>query len=165
MSELKWLKEYSGQTVDELLSLEGEYRIDSLVVAFQQAIDQKAALDGDDALSAEERIILAVEALETEVNNGGYTQFFLNASQKNAPTIVAALVRIGCPITAEITQRAIDALHLPSLTGETIEAAMADDEMNEDDLNECDGSYYNSGEDIAGQLFAFVKKNKDAIRL
>ncbi len=165
MSELKWLKEYSGQTVDELLSLEGEYRIDSLIVAFHQAVDQKAAREGDDALNPEERTVLAIEALETEVNNGGYSQFFLNSSREYAPTIVAALVRIGCPITAEITQRAIDALPLPSLTAEAIEAAMADDEVSGDDLNECDNSYYKSGEDIAGQLFAFIKKNKDALRL
>ena len=66
---------------------------------------------------------------------------------------------------AKSTQRAIDSLHLPSLTGEAIEAAMADDKVSEDDLNECDDSYYKSGEDIAGQLFAFIKKNKDAITL
>ena len=165
MAELSWLKEYSGQTVEQLLALEGEYRIDSLVVVFQQAVDQKAAREGDDALNPEERIIVAIEALEAEVNNGGYAQFFLNSSREYAPTIVQALVRIGCPITAEITQRAIDALRLPSLTGEAIEAAMADDEVSEDDLNECDDSYYKSGEDIAGQLFAFIKKIKDAIKL
>ena len=165
MAELKWLKEYSGQTVEQLLSLEGEYRIDSLVVVFHQAVDLEAAREGDDALNPEERIIVAIEALEAEVNNGGYAQFFLNSSREYVPTIVQALVRIGCPITAEITQQAIDALHLPRLSGEAIEAAMADDTINEDDLNECDDSYYKSGEDIAGQLFAFIKKNKDAIKL
>jgi len=66
---------------------------------------------------------------------------------------------------AQITQRAIAAFHLQSLSGEAIEAAMVDDEVSEDDLNECDDSYYKSGEDVAGQLFAFIKKNKDAIRL
>ena len=70
-----------------------------------------------------------------------------------------------CPKTAAITQRAIDALHLPSLSGEAIEAAMADDRISEEKLNACDDSYYKSGEDIAGQLFAFIKENKDAIRL
>ena len=66
---------------------------------------------------------------------------------------------------AKSTQRAIAALHLQSLSGEAIEATMADDEASEDELNECDESYYKSGEDIAGQLFAFIKKNKDAIKL
>jgi hypothetical protein len=43
---LNWLDEYSGQTVDELLALEGEYRLDSLVLAFEQALDQKTERAG-----------------------------------------------------------------------------------------------------------------------
>jgi Domain of unknown function (DUF4375) len=97
----------------------------SLVLAFEQAIDQKAVRDGEGGLSVEERIILAIEALEREVNNGGYHQFFVNSSRGFAPMIVQALVRIGCPRTAEITQRAIDAFHLPSLSAEAIDAAVA----------------------------------------
>ena len=61
---------YSGQSADQLLSLEGMYRIDSLVRAFEQAITQKAQRGGVQSLTDEERIVLAVEALEREVNNG-----------------------------------------------------------------------------------------------
>src|SRR5712692_6395503 len=42
MTDLKWLEKYSGQTVEQLLSLEGEYRTDSVIIAFEQAIGQKA---------------------------------------------------------------------------------------------------------------------------
>jgi Domain of unknown function (DUF4375) len=164
MSDLKFLKEYSGQTVEQLLSWEGAYRIDSLVGAFEEALDQRIARQGKGGLSAEEEIILAIEALEREVNNGGYSLFFENSSREFAPIIVQALVRIGCPRTAEITQRAIDALHLPTLSVEAIDATVADDKMYED-LNECDKSYYEGPEDIACQLFAFIKTNKDAITL
>jgi hypothetical protein len=38
MYDLKWLEGYSGQTTEELIALEGEYRIDSLVLAFEQAL-------------------------------------------------------------------------------------------------------------------------------
>ena len=163
MSDLKFLSDYSGQTAEQLLALEGEYRIDSLVLAFEQALDQKAAREGAGAVNVEERIILAIEALEREVNNGGYDQFFANSSREFAPIIVQALLRIGCPKTAEITQRAIDALHLPDLSVEGIETAMEAAEDIEDDLNNCDNSYFAAGEDIAGQLFAFIKANKDII--
>ena len=37
--------------------------------------------------------------------------------------------------------------------------------MNIEVLNDCDNSYFGTGEDIAGQLFAFIKKNRDAISL
>ena len=53
MSDLKLLSDYSGQTVEQLLSLEGEYRIDSLVLAFEQAVDQKAAREGASAVNVE----------------------------------------------------------------------------------------------------------------
>jgi hypothetical protein len=48
MSDLKWLDACSGQTVDQLLSLEGEYRLDSLVLAFEQALDQRIEREGSD---------------------------------------------------------------------------------------------------------------------
>jgi hypothetical protein len=165
MAKLPFLKSYSGQTAEQLLSLEGQYRIDSLVLVFEEALGKKAFRDGDTALSAEESVILAVEALEREVNNGGYGQFFKNSSQEYAPIIVPALIRIGCPKTAEITQRAIESLHLSDLSVEAIEAVAAANEMNGDVLNDCDNSYFGAGEDIASQLFEFIKKNKDAILL
>ena len=167
MPDLKWLDGYSGQSVDELLALEGEYRIDSLVVAFDQALDQKAARDGDDSLSGEERVIVAIQALESEVNNGGYRQFFQNSSREFTPIIVQALERIRCARTAEITQRAIDALHLPMLTVDAIEAALESDDSDEE-LNRCDEAYFKAGqegEDIEGNLFAFIKNNKAVIAL
>jgi hypothetical protein len=161
----KFLEGYSGQSTDQLLSLGGEYRTDSLVLAFEQAISQKAEREGVKNLTEEERIVLAVEALEREVNNGGYDQFFVNSSREFAPTVVGALQRIGCKKTATITQRAIKALDVADLTSEAIEAAMAaEDEGRLAKLNRCDDSYYKSAEPIAERLFAFIKANKGAIR-
>lgn len=79
MSEPKWL-DYAGQTTDELLALAGEYRIDSLVCAFDEALGRKELAFGMDGLTPEERVVLAAEALEREVNNGGFDQLFVNVS-------------------------------------------------------------------------------------
>ena len=161
-----WLEGYSGQSVDELLSLKGTHRIDSLVLAFEEAIAQKAQRVGVQNLSAEERTVLAVEALEREVNNGGYDQFFINSSKEFAPTIVNALQRIGCEKTATITQKAVKALGVEELTTAAIDAAMAKDNAQcAARLNQCDESYYKSGEPIAERLFAFIKANKGGIRV
>jgi len=164
MPDLEWLDGYSGQTVDQLLALDGRCRVDSLVLAFEEALGQKVARSGEGSLSSEERIVLAIEALEREVNNGGFGQFFENSSREFAPIIVQALERIGCPRTAEIAQEAIDALHLPKLTVDAIEASINNTE-SDDDLNRCDESYMQAGEDIAGRLFAFIKTNKTAIAI
>jgi len=165
MTELKWFDTYSGQTIDQLLSLEGQYRTDSLVVAIEQAIGQKAARQGAESLTGEERIVLAVEALESEVNNGGYSQYFVNRHEL-APIIVESLLRINCPKTAEISTEAIHALNLPILDAAAINTAMiADNERRDDILHQCDEAYHETCEDIAGQLFSFVKANKGQIKL
>ena len=67
--------------------------------AFEQAIEQKVSLEGRTE-TAVERVVRAVEALEREVNNGGYSQFFINPPVESAPDIVAALRQIDCPKTA-----------------------------------------------------------------
>jgi hypothetical protein len=162
----KWLDGYSGQNVKELLSLEGEYRTDSLVLAFEQAIGQKAGREGMQSLTDEERIVLAVEALEREVNNGGYDQFFVNSSREFVPIIVDALQQIGCTKTANITQRAIRALGISDLSSDAIEAVIcARDEKRGDKLSRCDDSYYKSTKPIAERLLAFIKANSARISL
>lgn len=160
-----WLEGYSGQSVEQLLSLQGKYRTDSLVLAFEQAIGQRAERDGMQSLTNEERLVLAVEALEREVNNGGYHQFFANSSREFAPTVVAALQRIGCKETATITRRAIKALGTTDLTADAIDAAMAgDNEQLLANLKGCDDSYYKGAEPIAERLFAFIQANKTSVR-
>lgn len=154
MAELEWLDGYSGQTVDELIALKGRYRTDSIVLAFEQAIDQKAARLGDEALTTTELTVLAVEALEREVNNGGYHQFFVN-TMEYAPVIVDSLRRIGCPKTAAITRAAINALELPELTVAAIEEVIyAGDERRDQVLGECDDRFFAYQENIEEPLFA-----------
>ena len=163
---LDWLDECSGQSVEQLLSLEEKYRIDSLVLAFEQAIQQKAAREGDRSLTGEERVVLAVEALEREVNNGGYDQFFRNSSLEFIPTIVECPRRIGCTKTAKKTQRAIRALSISGLTPEIIESAMVvNDVKRETKLSHCDDSYNSNPEPSADRLFDFIKANKTAFKL
>ncbi|MFH0980306.1 MAG: DUF4375 domain-containing protein [Planctomycetota bacterium] len=165
MSELTWLEGYSGQTVEQLLALEGTHRIDSLVLAFEEALDQKAARAGAQSLTDEEHIVLAVEALEREVNNGGYDQFLVNSSREFAPVIVGALQCIGCARTADITQKALQALHLSVVTVDAIEELICTDDPDRSEiLADCDREYFESSEDIEGQLFEFIKVNKSRIR-
>ncbi|MBX3437178.1 MAG: DUF4375 domain-containing protein, partial [Planctomycetaceae bacterium] len=84
---------YSGQTIQELIALKDSHRIDSLVLAVEQALRNKP----DAELSEPERVVLAVEAMEREVNNGGYQQFFGNPSREYAGFLVRALGLIRCP--------------------------------------------------------------------
>ena len=205
MADLQWLDGYTGQTLEELLALTNEYRIDSLVVALEQALDQKSTRVGEDSLSYEEITVLAIEALEREVNNGGYSQFFVNSSCVYTPIIVESLRRIACPVSANITERAIKAAGFDGLAAaemmkaldsyhaefmrrnqhrfvnreaseaEALTSASSSSDSQsrsqevsdalEKELDACDQLYYRSGENIAGQLFDFVRANKHAIQL
>jgi hypothetical protein len=166
MADLKWLDGYSGETIEELIEMAGEFRIDSLLVAMEQALNQKAEDIGEHELSDEERVVLAVEALEREVNNGGFAQFFANSSGQYASIIVDSLLRIGCQETANITSGAINALGLQDFSPETLDAALeSENEERDEQLEECDGLYSGVGEDIASQLFEFVRTHQDAIQL
>ena len=161
-----WLDGYSGQSTEDLLSLEGKYRIDSLVLAFEEAITKKAERTGKNSLTNEERIVMAIEALEREVNNGGYHQFFTNSSKEFAPIVADALLRIGCKKAAQITKRAIKAIGVSALTEETLDSALAtEDELLQAKLSRCDDAYNKNREPIANQLFAFIKANKASISL
>lgn len=167
MTERKWLDEYSGQTTDELIALQDEYRIDSLVLAFEQAIEQKSERVGKEGLSHEELVVLAIEALEREVNNGGYGQFFFNSSSEYTPIVVDALNRIGCTETGALTQKAIDALGIDGpIDVEAIEHVMDEESEERDDrLNACDDRYYEIAGDLADPLFEFIKRNRNKIDL
>ena len=160
----EFLESYGGQTTDQLIELDSRYRTDSIVLAFEQAIQQAA---GKRALSREETYVLAVEGLEREVNNGGYGQFFFNSSNEYAGSIVSALRAIGCPKTADITQQAIAAL---GIQGEPTREAMEAVILSENDavkqrLGECDERYFANDEPIADRLFDWIKRNRGQIRL
>lgn len=158
----RWLEGYGGETTQQLLQLEGECRIDSLVVAFEEALQGKAG-----PLSHPERCLLAVEALEREVNNGGYGQFFTNSSCEFVDVIEEALRLIGCPRTADITRDAIAALGIaPPLDGEKAAAAvLAGQGSVADALAACDDRYFGNDEPIADRLFAWIKEDPSRIRV
>jgi hypothetical protein len=166
--EAKWLDGYSGQTVDQLLALSPEYRIDSIVLAFEDALARKAQDLGLGALNEIEISVLAIEALEREVNNGGHHQFFLN-TPGYAEHVVPALRRIGCIRTAAVTQRAIDLLDLPGpVTASRVAEALDHDSTGsliEILIEECDAPYFDEPEAIADRLFAYLSENRERIRI
>jgi hypothetical protein len=165
MPGTEFLESYGGQSLDELLRMEQTHRIDSLVLAIESALQTKAEARGPQSLSQEERTVLAIEALEREVNNGGYEQFFLNSSNEYAADVVSALEAIGCPKNAAIARRAITALGLAGPpTPARLEEALENggDELS-DTLRSFNDDYYSCDEPIADRLFEFVRAHRQQI--
>jgi hypothetical protein len=143
--------------------MESYYRIDSLVLAFEQAIQQKPT----EKLSQVETDILAVEAMEREVNNGGFHQFFVNSSKEYAAILPSSLDRIGCPIASNIASDALTCLKINGdVTVAKIDTTMSDPGWSAvSDLALIDGRYFQNREQIADRLFAYIKAKKHDISI
>lgn len=159
-----FLDQYEGQSFDELIQLQQTHRIDSLVLAFESALDSRK--EAGDELNDVENIILAIEAFEREINNGGFSQFFYNSSVEYAPIIVSSLKAIGCHEMASLAQKSLEILGVESLDPDVIEEKMdPDDEELEEALGELDEVYYESKETPAYALFNYIKRNRGSIKL
>lgn len=158
----QFLERYNGETIQQLLTLTNDYGIDSIILAIEEALERKSDAD----LSRQERVVLAVEALEREVNNGGYEQFFAN-SPEFAPAIAHCLHAIGCTKTSEITADAIAVLNLPR-EFDAAAAKHAVSNLGSDSkrqLAECDSRYFANDESIEQTLFAYILQHQHAIRI
>lgn len=160
MQKLPFLYDHGGRSTDELLALEGQYRIDSLVSVFEVALMEKTQP------SEPERVVLAVEAIEREVNNGGFNQFFFNSSREHAYFAPFALRAIGAPRTAELVERAIYLVAGDEvLDADTLQTKAADsDDQLDEQLYELDKIYYQGEEEpLADKLFEYIKRNRALI--
>jgi hypothetical protein len=158
--------EYRGQATSEILACSYTHSHLSILFAFEWGLQAKArALGGEDKLNEEERLVLSVLALNREVGNGGYHQFFFNSSRRFVPSIVGCLRRIGCEDTALITERAIAALDLIQIDVHAVEKAIGKEDSARDAvLGSCNKDFYRLSE-ISDRLFLFVAAEQEKIQL
>jgi hypothetical protein len=149
-----------------LIALEGTFRTDSIVLAFAQAINQKAARLGDAQLSAPERVVLAVEAVEDRVNSGGFDSL-LRYESALVPHVVSSLVAIGADAVADLARSAIETVDIEGpITASAIESAMNEENDARDErLDALDRRYYEIAGDLADPLLEFIESNRDQIKL
>jgi hypothetical protein len=161
MERLTFLEGYGGQTIQELISLKAKYRLDSLVLAVDEAIGSKPK----DQINAVERTVLAIEALEREVSNGGFAQFFLNHSNVYASVVVGDLKLINCPQTAAIVQSAVEVLGVVSLFDVDAVRRAAQDESKAEAWENLDEQFFAYPEPIAERLWEFIDKFHSHIQI
>jgi hypothetical protein len=106
-----------------------------------------------------QRVFSAVWEVESEVNNGGFSQYFLNDSAESASFVVSALEHIGAPKTANICQRAI-AIAFPSGLPKEVESIrsaagnFSDDALSA--LGTLDQEFFSYPHNLTDLLFAHV---------
>jgi hypothetical protein len=113
--------------------------------------------------SVPQKVFSSIWAVESEVNNGGFSQYFQNStSAETAPFVVEALNTIGAPRTADICNRAM-ACAFPAGLPATPEAicsaaeSLADDKLNE--LEVLDAEFMKYPHNLTELLFAYVSKH------
>lgn len=161
-----FLNEYAGQSLDQLLLMVEHYRLDSIIVAIDAALVKKCDRVGFAKMSPDEVVVLAVEAIERDVNSDGFTGFFGWSSELVA-FAVDALTRIGCIKTAAIARDAILAAGIEGAISKELIDSMMDrvDVVRDQRLDELDNRFFLYEEDIERHLFAFISKHRTTISI
>lgn len=114
--------------------------------------------------SVSQKVFSAVWALEAEVNNGGFSQYFVNSSAETTTFVVEALTKIGAEDTADICKRAISVAFPSGVpdSEEAIRSAAVDfsDEVL-DRLEGFDQEFFAYPNDLTDLLFVYVSRNPE----
>jgi hypothetical protein len=115
------------------------------------------------AQSIPQKVFSSIWAVESEVNNGGFSQYFQNSSSaQTAPFVVQALDTIGALRTAEICRQAIACVFPSGLPATTEEICSKAEEMSDETLDELealDTEFMQYPHNLTDLLFAFVSGN------
>ena len=142
---------------------------ENFIVEMDQYIAKKCEYgDKMEVLNDEQRVFYITQALEMEVNNGGFSQFFFNSDGCFSNELVASFEKIGAMKTAEICKKAI------SIYGDKVptdrderETVLTTDDENEEErietiLNECDVEFFKYEDDLVELNYQFIISNKES---
>lgn len=117
-------------------------------------------------ISRAELTIYLCQALEGEVNNGGFSQFFFNSSGDYASETVEALREIGALKTAVILQKANSVYPngLVPKDRDEREQYLLDNEEVGKALSEADDAFYGCEENLAELSYTYVMNNRGQFR-
>ena len=144
--------------LDNLLNLEDTNKS---VIELDEFI---SGLPIDAEMTEPQKLFNYNQELEREVNNGGFSQFFLNSSGDNAHETVLSLKAIGADKTADLLQKAID--QFPSKTvskdrDKRTEIVEEIEETAEEVWNDLDQKFYEYEDDLNTLNIEYVRKHKE----
>lgn len=117
-----------------------------------------------DRQSLPQKVFSAIWEVESEVNNGGFSQYFSNDSAESASFVMEALEQIGAPKTADICRRAI-VIAFPSGLPATVEAmrsvAVNFSEEILDKLEPLNQEFVSYPHNLTDLLFAYVNAHPE----
>jgi len=118
-------------------------------------------------LSAPERVFRVVWELESQVNNGGFDQFFYNSAGDVVAHAAGFLEEIGAAQMARIVRSAASVFGPagPALDREQRRVQLDDlDDDQADALESLDAEFYGYPENLTELLYRYVQQNRAQIR-
>lgn len=134
-----------------------------LIIALQERVSHRQAEVGFDGLSEPERVFICVQDVESEVNNGGFLQYFSNSTGDHALFASRSFEAIGANHTAGIVNRACAVFpngEPPSDRTEREEILEQIDERIEGVLSELDDAFYEYNDDLEKLVLTYVKEHQ-----
>jgi len=135
-----------------------------ILIALSESEKTKFGKEDFAAQSIPQKVFSSIWAVESEVNNGGFTQYFANSSSETAPFVAEALDAIGAPRTADIRRRAIACAFpagLPPMPEAIPVAAAGFSDETLVELEGLDGEFFAYPHDLTSLLFDYVSKYPD----
>ena len=161
IKNMKKAKKLRSMGKDGLLALEDEEFYDAIEIICEDAVyDIKEA-----NLTDEQKIAYSLNKFESEVNNGGLCQFFVNSSSECAPYIsdaLAAVGAIGLKMLFDnfISENSIDVNDLSSFKISNIDEYEAQTERF--DFDGFDDKFYED-ENLHQQIIDYARKHVEQL--
>jgi hypothetical protein len=154
---------FPGQrlSIDQILHLSNS---SEMIIELSYGISDKIQREGFDSLSSPEIVLHHIYWLETEVNNGGFEQYFFNSSGNYALDTPAALEEISAHHTADLVKRTIELFPdgtPPRDLHERREKMGEIDDITLDKFDELDTEFYKYQDPLEDLQMKYMVKNKD----
>ena len=136
----------------------------SILIKLSESENTKFGKEDFDHQSLPQKVFSAIWDVESEVNNGGFGQYFSNSSADSASFVVEALETIRAPKTASICNRAIAVAFPAGLpqAPETIRSIAGDfTKAILDKLGPLDQEFIAYPHDLTDLLFAYVSEHPE----
>ena len=121
---------------------------------------------GDDMekLTEVQKLFYINQNLEREVNNGGFSQYFINSSGNYAHETIKSLQTIGANTTADLLQNAIDQFpdhKVPKNRDERMELVKSNEEKANEVWEELNQKFYQYTDNLNDLNINYIKKNRN----
>lgn len=134
------------------------------VIAMSGWLDRKCKGGANTAvLSLEEKTVYVVDSFQSEVNNGGFSQYLYNGSGALAGELLASLTAIGADCTAEIYRDVLSLLPPELPADELLRNELLDEVITADIsavMSAADDRFYTYPDDLEELLYRFIMNHK-----